>query len=106
MCKGLLLGSIQILQSPIPADGKTTRSISESLIDFVFKIMRCQELSRSADILDKILKVVYRTVVKLHRDYESNISESDFAALPMYCSNISGFFSYRTFSESETRQVR
>jgi hypothetical protein len=94
------------LQSPTPADGRSTRSILESLIDFVFKIMRCQELPRSADILDKILKVVYCTVVKLHRDYESNISEGDFAALLMYCCNISGFFSYRKFIESETRQVR
>jgi hypothetical protein len=34
--------------------------------------------------LHKYIDVVYHIVVKLHRDYESYVSETDFSALLMY----------------------
>lgn len=91
MCEGLLLGSIQILQSPIPADAKTARSIAESLVKFIFNVLDCQALPHSGQNLHKYIDMVYHIVVKLHRDYESYVSENDFLALLMYSYDSSAF---------------
>ncbi|KAE9374082.1 hypothetical protein N431DRAFT_454888 [Stipitochalara longipes BDJ] len=85
-CKGLLLGSIKILQPPTDVDESSLRILSESLINFVHKVLASPELPHNGPNLVKVLEAIYSIVVsETHQDLESHISQTEFISLIMYC---------------------
>jgi hypothetical protein len=87
-CRGLLLGSIDVVLSPAPDDETNPFVMSKAVFNFATDVLDGLNLSRESENLRKVLKMAYRSLIsEAQPTYGKYITAKEFITLVMVSSD-------------------